>query len=55
MNEETSIELVNSIATDKLGSVGRDLSEVALDAALREGVFRDIPVFNTIVALSLSH
>ncbi len=51
MNEETSIELVNSIATDKLGSVGRDIGEVALDAALKEGVFRDIPVFNTIVTL----
>ncbi|MCU0546196.1 MAG: hypothetical protein MUE44_29195 [Oscillatoriaceae cyanobacterium Prado104] len=51
MNEKTSIDLVNSIATDKLSSVARDLSEVALDAALKEGVFRDIPVFNTIVAL----
>ncbi len=51
MSEETSIELVNSIATNQLGSVARDLGEVALDAALKEGVFRDIPVLNTIVAL----
>lgn len=50
MNEETSIELVNSIASDKLGSVGRDLAEVAFDAVLKEGVFRDIPIFNTVVA-----
>lgn len=51
MDDETSIELFNSIATDKLGSVGRDLGEVALDTVLKEGVLRDIPVFNTIVAL----
>ena len=51
MGDETGIELINSIATDKLGSVGRDLGEVALDTVLKEGVLRDIPVFNTIVAL----
>lgn len=51
MNKETGIELINSIATDNLSSVGRDLGEIALDSALKEGVFRDIPVFNTIVAL----
>lgn len=51
MNNEASIELVNSIATDQLGSVGRDLGEVALDAALKQGVFRDIPIFNTVVGL----
>lgn len=51
LGEETSIELVNSIATDKLDSVVRDLGEVALDTALKEGVFRDIPFFNIIVAL----
>jgi hypothetical protein len=39
------------IRSFKLSSVARDLSEVVLDAALKEGVFRDIPVFNTIVSL----
>jgi hypothetical protein len=51
MGEEISIELLNSIATDKLNSVGRDLGEVALDTVLKKGILRDIPVLNTIVAL----
>lgn len=52
MNEEISIELVNSIAADELISVGFELSEVVLDAALNEGILRDIPVLGTIVGLS---
>jgi hypothetical protein len=51
MGEEIIIELFNSIATDKLNSVGRDLGEVALDNVLKEGILRDIPVLNTIVGL----
>jgi hypothetical protein len=51
MSEDTGIELVNSIATDKLGFVGRDLGEVALDTVLKEDILRDITVFHTIAAL----
>jgi hypothetical protein len=51
MDEEISIELVNSIASEELSSVVRDMGEVVIDAVLNEGLLRDIPVFNTISAL----
>lgn len=51
MDEDIAVDLINSIATDKFGSIGRDLGEVALDSLLKEGVLRDIPVLNTILAL----
>jgi hypothetical protein len=51
MNEDIGVDLVNSIASDKFESIGRDLGEVALDSLLKEGLLRDIPVFNTLVAL----
>ena len=51
MEKETSIELVNSIAVENLNAAGRDLAEVAVDSVLKEGILRDIPVFNTLAAL----
>ncbi|XZN89642.1 MAG: hypothetical protein ACM65M_18525 [Microcoleus sp.] len=51
MNQKTSIELVNSIASEHLSSIVRDLAEVGFDTILKEGVFRDIPCFNTVVSL----
>ena len=50
MEKETSIELVNSIAVENLNAAGRDLAEVAVDSVLKEGILRDIPVFNTLAA-----
>ncbi len=49
--EEISIELVNSIASPELSSIARNIGEVALDAFLQEGVFRSIPVLNTIASV----
>lgn len=46
MNQKISIELVNSIA-ENLSSIVRDLAEVGFDSIVKEGVLRDIPVFNT--------
>ncbi|MEZ2318157.1 MAG: hypothetical protein ACBR15_04015 [Microcoleus sp.] len=51
MNQKISIELVNSIASEHLGSTVRDFAEVGLDTILKEGVFRDVPFFNTVVSL----
>ncbi len=35
---------------DSLGNVGLDLSEVAIDSVLKEGLLKDIPIVNAIVA-----
>ncbi len=48
MNQKISIELVNSIASEHLGSTVRDFAEVGLDTILKEGVLRDIPFVNII-------
>ncbi len=50
MSENKGIELINSIASNELSSGMRNLGEVALDTILQEGILRDIPVLNTIVA-----
>src|SRR6266480_3778660 len=34
-----------------LAAVGEDLTEVALDAFMKEGVYRDLPVVSTVVNL----
>ena len=51
MNQTTSIELVNSIASEHLSSIVRDLAEVGLDIFLNEGVLREIPVVNNVYNL----
>ena len=51
MEKEISIDLVNSIATENLSSIGRDLGEIALDTVLQEGLLREIPVINTVFGL----
>jgi hypothetical protein len=43
-------ELINSIKGD-LGEVGVDLTEVAIDALLDEGVIRDVPIVGSLKAL----
>lgn len=50
MSENKGIELIYSIASNELSSGMRNLGEVALDTILQEGILRDIPVLNTIVA-----
>ncbi|MEG4323220.1 MULTISPECIES: hypothetical protein [unclassified Microcoleus] len=52
MNQETRIELFNSIASEQISSLGRDLVEVALDQIVNEGVLREIPVVNSIYNLA---
>ena len=51
MNQTTSIELVNSIASEHLSSIVRDLAEVGLDIFLNEGVLREIPVVKNLYNL----
>jgi hypothetical protein len=51
MNQETRIELFNSIGSEKISSLGRDLFEVGLDQIVNEGVLREIPVVNSLYNL----
>jgi hypothetical protein len=51
MNPETRIELFNSIGSEKISSLGRDLFEVGLDQIVNEGVLREIPVVNSLYNL----
>ena len=44
-------ELVRTVTSDKLADVVFDIAEVALDASLSEGVFKDLPIVGTIVKL----
>ena len=51
--EEPSLELslVSSIAEPQLVELAADLGEVGFDQLLKDGVFRDIPVFGTLAGL----
>lgn len=51
MNQKTSIGLLDSITSERIISLGRDLVEVALDNNLNEGVLREIPVVNNLYNL----
>jgi hypothetical protein len=51
MNQKTSIGLLDSITSERIISLGRDLVEVALDNNLNEGVLREIPVVNKLYDL----
>jgi len=52
MNPKKSIELFHSIASEQIGSLGRDLVEVTLDNFLNEGVLREIPVVKDVYNLA---
>jgi len=51
MNQKTSIGLLDSITSERIISLGRDVVEVALDNNLNEGVLREIPVVNNLYNL----
>ncbi len=50
--EEIEITLVDSITSEHLYELSSDLGEPLLDAILKEGVLKEIPVFGTIYKLS---
>lgn len=46
-----SEELENSLVGSELKNVGLDIAEIAIDQFLTEGLLRDIPILNSVVAL----
>jgi len=47
MNEEISVDLVNSIASEKIILAGSGTGELILDSLLENGTLKDIPVINS--------
>jgi hypothetical protein len=43
--------LIETIGTSDLGDIGINISEAALDALQKDGLFRDIPIVSTVVGL----
>ncbi|MCG7517951.1 hypothetical protein [Vibrio sp. MMH1-50] len=44
------ISLIETLKKSDLGSVSTELAEIAIDGVLTEGVLKDIPVVNTLIA-----
>lgn len=43
--------VVNVLKSDSIASVGKDLMELGVDAALESGILKDIPLVNTLVSI----
>jgi hypothetical protein len=43
--------VVNVLKSDSIASVGKDLLELGVDAALESGILKDIPLVNTLVSI----
>jgi hypothetical protein len=54
MEEEKNLEtsLVTTLQSDEAVSIASDLAEVAIDAALDDGVLKDIPIVGSLVSLT---
>ncbi len=45
------ISLIETLKKSDLGSVSTELAEIAIDGAITEGVLKDIPVVNSLIAI----
>lgn len=50
-NKNISLALVETVKSADISGLAKDYSEIALDSVLSEGVLRDIPIVNTLVAI----
>src|SRR5947208_15527036 len=48
---ELGAAVVESLATEAATEIAKEYAEIGLDAVLSEGLLKDIPVVNTVVAL----
>lgn len=52
MNDNIQESFENTLTDTNLMSIGVDISEIAIDTVLKDGLLKDIPVVNTIISLS---
>jgi hypothetical protein len=50
--DDIGLSLIETIQSSEFANVAQDLGEVGLDAILKDGIFRELPVISTIVGVT---